>query len=418
MPCLTACSISVMNDQKGYRVCSTKGLLYAFGVLCVVMFASVFVYWYQVNELFTLSMKLTDNVKEFYEKDAKAFIDVLKISGYDNEQETAGKKSGAGNLVSKNTLSTTAKSIKSSGKLPSKQTANSATKVKSKSVERDRTDNCETCFRHDFNYILDNDQICARDDKSPEIDLVVLIFTIHKNRLERETIRKTWLTYAKNNSLTSNIRYAFLLGAPADPNMDKIVREEFDIFKDILQEDFKDAYSNLTYKTMMAYKWASTKCKDAKFVMKTDDDMYVNIPNIMTTLKNHKEKLQTSVGGACHQVAKPIRDHRSKWYASKKSFPGSNYPGFCSGTGYVTSMNVATKVFGVSQHVPFFHLEDVYVALCIKRLGYKLVAIPGFNAARFKPDPCIYHGNSIRTSHQVPPDMMEKMWFGKCDKPV
>ncbi|XP_021362338.1 beta-1,3-galactosyltransferase 1-like [Mizuhopecten yessoensis] len=409
MPCLTACTVSVMNDhnKKGGRTCTTKSLLYAFLGLCVVMFASVFVYWYHVSELFTLSVQLTDNVKEFYEKDAKQFLKVLKLSGFENEETKSNKGPPVGKLVSVTTSTTTGKTVK----LPVKSPAKVPTKPPS-----NRQDNCEMCFNHNFNYILDNDQICARNDKSPEIDVVVLIFTVHKNRVQRETIRKTWLTYAKNNSLDSNVRYAFLLGAPADPNMNKIVKEEFDIFKDILQEDFKDAYSNLTYKTMMAYKWASTKCKDAKFVMKTDDDMYVNIPNILTTLKNHKEKLQTQVGGACHQVAKPIRDHRSKWYASKKSFPASNYPGFCSGTGYVTSMNVATKVFEVSQHVPFFHLEDVYVALCIKKLGYKLLAIPGFNAGRFKPDPCIYHGNTMMTSHQVPPDMMEKMWFGKCAK--
>ncbi|XP_060071997.1 beta-1,3-galactosyltransferase 1-like [Ylistrum balloti] len=406
MPCFTACSVAVMNDHKGSRVCSTKGLLYAFAGLCIVMFASVFVYWYHVNELFSLSIKLTDNVKEFYEKDAKSFLEVLKMSGFDNEHNSSWKASNEGKFISKNADKTTS--------VPSKP-QQLPTKAKPKPAG-DRPDKCETCFKHDFNYVLDNEQICARNDKSPEIDLVILIFTVHNNRLQRETIRKTWLTYAKNNSETSNIRYAFLLGAPADSKMDKIVKEEFDIFRDILQEDFIDAYSNLTYKTMMAYKWASTKCKEAKFVMKTDDDMYVNIPNILTTAKSHKEKLQTNVGGACHQMAKPIRDHRSKWYASKKSFPGSTYPGFCSGTGYVTSMNVASKVFEVSQHVPFFHLEDVYVALCIKKLGYKLLAIPGFNSGKVKPDPCTYRGSTMKTSHYVSPDLMEKMWFGKCEK--
>ncbi|OWF40050.1 beta-1,3-galactosyltransferase 1-like [Mizuhopecten yessoensis] len=386
MPCLTACSVSVMtdHDKKSGRVCTTKGLLCAFVGLCVVMFASVFVYWYQVNEIFTLSVQLTDNVKEFYEKDAKALLRVLKLSELSNGEVTPDLTPDVSRLVSTDIS--------------------------------DRPDNCKTCFNHNFNYVLDNDQICDRNDTSPEIDVVILIFTVHKNRLQRETIRNTWLTYAKNNSLDSNIRYAFLLGAPANPEMDEQVREEFIVFRDILQEDFKDAYSNLTYKTMMAYKWASTKCKHAKFVMKTDDDMYVNIPNILKTLNTNKDKLQTHVGGVCHQTAKPIRDRRSKWYASKKSFPGSDYPGFCSGTGYVTSMNVATKVFEMSKHVPFFHLEDVYVSLCIKKLGYSLLAIPGFNGGRFAADPCIYHGSTMMTSHEVPPDMMKKLWFGKCKK--
>ncbi|XP_033758614.1 beta-1,3-galactosyltransferase 1-like [Pecten maximus] len=401
MPCTTACSVAVMNDadKKSVRTCTTKSLLCAFVGLCFLMFGSVLVYWYHVNEIFTLSVKLTDNVKDFYEKDAKELLKVLRLTEFVNNGRTT-QEHVISNLVSAN-VSTNMSTIAKTKNVPPKPPS-------------DRPDTCEMCFRHDFNYILDNDEICQRNNNSPDIDVVVLIFTIHKNRQQRDTIRQTWLTYAKNNSIDSNVRYAFLLGAPSSPAMDKAVKEEFDIYQDILQEDFKDAYSNLTYKTMMAFKWASTKCKDAKFVMKTDDDMYVNIPNILTTLKTNKDKLQTRVGGACHQTAKPIRDHRSKWYASKKSFPGSHYPGFCSGTGYVTSMNVATKVFEVSKKVPFFHLEDVYVALCIKKLGYSLLAIPGFNAGRFRADPCIYHGKTMMTSHQVPPDMMKKMWLGKC----
>lgn len=355
------------------------------------MFGSVLLYWYHVNEIFTLSSKLTDNVKEFYEKDAKELLKALSLTDFNLPKTTTDTERRL--VLTNNTVKTQKVTPKPS---------------------LDRPDSCESCFRHDFNYRLANDEICLRKNESQSIDVVVLIFTIHKNRLQRDTIRKTWLTYAKNNSADSNVRYAFLLGAPSDPAMDIKVKEEFDIFKDILQEDFKDAYSNLTYKTMMAFKWASTKCKHAKFVMKTDDDMYVNIPNILRTLQANKDKLQTQVGGACHKKAQPIRDSRSKWYASKRSFPGSHYPGFCSGTGYVTSMNVATKVFEVSRQVPFFHLEDVYVALCIKKLGYSLLAIPGFNAGRFRADPCIYHGNTMMTSHQVPPSMMNQMWFGKC----
>lgn len=355
------------------------------------MFGSVLLYWYHVNEIFTLSAKLTDNVKEFYEKDAKELLKALSLTDFNLPKTTTDTERRL--VLTNNTVKTQKVTPKPS---------------------LDRPDSCESCFRHDFNYRLANDEICLRKNESQSIDVVVLIFTIHKNRLQRDTIRKTWLTYAKNNSADSNVRYAFLLGAPSDPAMDIKVKEEFDIFKDILQEDFKDAYSNLTYKTMMAFKWASTKCKHAKFVMKTDDDMYVNIPNILRTLQANKDKLQTQVGGACHKKAQPIRDSRSKWYASKRSFPGSHYPGFCSGTGYVTSMNVATKVFEVSRQVPFFHLEDVYVALCIKKLGYSLLAIPGFNAGRFRADPCIYHGNTMMTSHQVPPSMMNQMWFGKC----
>ncbi|XP_060079870.1 beta-1,3-galactosyltransferase 1-like [Ylistrum balloti] len=450
-------------EKKVSQTCSAKVLLFALLGLCVLMIFSMLIFWYHIKEMASFSEEIANDLKELYEKDTKRLLKVLKSTEFENKEMMTNNLPADIKLVPTVALSwkhvneifTLSEKLSDSVhnlfnnetgvlfgvlKLPrNKQTPTnwksivrnmtalndsaivniSLTKIPIKAPSKppsDRLDNCESCFKHSFNYILDNDKICSRNDKSPEIDIVVMIFTIHKNRIQRDTIRRTWLTYAKNNSLDSNIRYAFLLGAPADPAMNDKVKEEFNLFKDILQEDFKDSYSNLTYKTMMAFKWASTKCKEAKFVMKTDDDMYVNIPNIITAAKARKDQLQTSVGGACHQKAQPIRDQRSKWYASKRSFPGSHYPGFCSGTGYVTSMNVVTKVFEVSQHVPFFHLEDVYVALCIRKLGYKLQAIANFNAGRFRADPCIYQGNTMMTSHQVPPDMMQKMWSGKCNR--
>ena len=41
---------------------------------------------------------------------------------------------------------------------------------------------------------------------------------------------------------------------------------------------FQDIYYNLTLKTVMGLKWCSIYCNQAKYVMKTDDDIFVNIP--------------------------------------------------------------------------------------------------------------------------------------------
>ena len=41
---------------------------------------------------------------------------------------------------------------------------------------------------------------------------------------------------------------------------------------------FQDIYYNLTLKTVMGLKWSSIYCSQAKYVMKTDDDIFVNVP--------------------------------------------------------------------------------------------------------------------------------------------
>lgn len=275
-----------------------------------------------------------------------------------------------------------------------------------------RQNSCSLCFEHNFNYVIQNEMIC-KTNSDEDIDLLILIFTAHENKASRAALRTTWLTFTKNN--TAQVRYAFLLGETKNIQNREAVSKENEEFHDIIKEDFIDTYTNLTYKTVMGFKWAATKCAHARYVMKTDDDMYVNIPNLLKVLKGPVMKeLNSSVIGACSIKASPIRDRNSKWFASLNSYPEKSYPGVCSGTGYVTSMHVVTAVYKISPNVPFFHLEDVYVSLCIKKLGYKLKPIPGFHIDLQKMDPCVYQGDTMITSHRLTSDMLKSIWIQKC----
>lgn len=50
-------------------------------------------------------------------------------------------------------------------------------------------------------------------------------------------------------------------------------------------------------------------------------------------------------------------------------FSGNTYPIYLSGTGYVMSMDVATKLYNASLTTPVFHLEDVYLTgMCETRI--------------------------------------------------
>ncbi|MCA9460432.1 MAG: hypothetical protein KC550_07845, partial [Nanoarchaeota archaeon] len=55
------------------------------------------------------------------------------------------------------------------------------------------------------------------------------------------------------------------------------LRLENELYADIVQEDFQDAYKNLTYKGIMALKWIKEYCPNAKYILKVDDDIISNI---------------------------------------------------------------------------------------------------------------------------------------------
>lgn len=53
----------------------------------------------------------------------------------------------------------------------------------------------------------------------------------------------------------------------------------------MLKEDFVDTYHNLTYKGIAALRWIDTYCSHATFVLKTDDDIFVNMFSLVRFLK-------------------------------------------------------------------------------------------------------------------------------------
>ena len=115
-------------------------------------------------------------------------------------------------------------------------------------TDNKRKDECNHCFNHDFSYVIENLDICKLYSGQSEIELFIIILTIHNNIQQRNALRETWLTHSKNN--TANVRYAFLLGEINDAKLQADVIKESDLFRDIIKEDFADVYSNLTYKTM------------------------------------------------------------------------------------------------------------------------------------------------------------------------
>ncbi|GAB1602059.1 beta-1,3-galactosyltransferase 5-like [Argonauta hians] len=273
---------------------------------------------------------------------------------------------------------------------------------------------CNVCVPNDIPFVLQNQEICKTpgSSKLKSLDLFIIVFTQLKSVERRNVIRNTWLQHTKNN--TANVRYVFAFGQQPTALENKALLEEYKLYKDIVQGDFKDCYRNLTYKTISMLGWVAKNCPNVKHVMKTDDDMWVNVPKIINEFT--KKPLHHTVAGVCMLQASPIRNTDSKWYVSTEEYPRTSYPGFCSGTGYVMDLNTAISVNKVAVDVPFLYLEDVYVALCIEHLGgdFHLQPISDFHNGKYNPsDVCNYHSIAF-TSHYMTVKDIQRIWDAKC----
>ncbi|XP_030828170.1 beta-1,3-galactosyltransferase 1 [Strongylocentrotus purpuratus] len=261
-------------------------------------------------------------------------------------------------------------------------------------------------FPHDHNLVINEPNKCKNDDGSDrQVFFLVLILSIHKNFDQRNAVRKTWASPKEIDG--KQIVTLFLLAKNTNPRHQSLVEQESKQYKDIIMEDFMDTYKNLTLKTMMGLKWASIFCPQADYVMKTDDDMYVQFANIITYLSKPTVPTKNYVTGFVINGG-PIRDPKSKWYMPKETYPGSKYPPFCSGTGYMMSGDVPGKVYETSLHTPFLYLEDVFFATCINSLHIVPVNNKGFNNWRTPYSYCKY--KRIFTTHMVPPTEMQRIW--------
>ncbi|XP_061184653.1 beta-1,3-galactosyltransferase 1-like [Saccostrea echinata] len=392
---------SITGFNRCFRCCNATAMIYLTATLSTLVLLNIITASSRLNTIWTLSKALNEAVSKLNMESSE--IHNKSTEGNPNLKITISVRRGPS--TSKQLLTT--KEVKIMEK--------KGNTAKEKPSNKERPLNCTSCFPHNYSYILDNEDICKPTDTSQTVDIIVLICTIHSNRERRKALRETWLTQTKKNE--GSIRYVFLLGMTSNKKLQVDLETESATHRDIVQEDFIDSYNNLTLKTIMGFKWASIKCKNAKFVMKTDDDMFVSLPALKLALKKYDSVLQRSIGGNCRLNEGPIRQKGYKWYVPKEMYPQSKYPGFCSGTGYVTSMTVVQKVYDVSRHVPFFYLEDVYVGLCIHRLGMKFTQIPGFNAVRI-PLGCNYKNSIIITSHQLDPRSLREVWNLKCNDTI
>ena len=57
---------------------------------------------------------------------------------------------------------------------------------------------------------------------------------------------------------------------------------------DIVQGNFFDSYRNLSYKATMGNLWVSEFCEQAEFVVKTDDDMFIDLFEVSDLLELFK----------------------------------------------------------------------------------------------------------------------------------
>lgn len=249
-------------------------------------------------------------------------------------------------------------------------------------------------------------------NENPFLLLVVKSLVPHFDR--RQAIRETWGRVGVLGNRT--VATVFLLGNTLlmdhFPNLLGMLSREAELHKDLLQWDYRDTFFNLTLKEVLFLEWFSQKCPQAQYVLKGDDDVFVNTFRVIDFLEGLSEdKDRDFFVGDVISNAIPHRDKKLKYFIPESVFEG-RYPPYAGGGGYLYSGELALRLYNVSRQVALYPIDDVYTGMCLKKLGLVPKKHDGFKTFgirdKYRESPCAYRG--LMLVHSRTPQEVMKIW--------
>ncbi|XP_032799049.2 beta-1,3-galactosyltransferase brn [Daphnia magna] len=240
-----------------------------------------------------------------------------------------------------------------------------------------------------FNYPIEISS-CREDNVHDLPRLFVAVISAPSYFEKRDIIRQTWLRQLQTDSLVNLVGFGFIIGRTDDRDTQKKIESESSTYGDILQMDMVDVYYNQTLKVVGLLNWINDHCSRVDFLLKVDDDVYVNTRNLATVVKYLDPAEQSVYGTASDSIVR--RD--GKFEISLEVWPWSKYPAYSMGAAVLMPGSTMEPLLAACQTTPYFLFDDTYlIGLCTSKAGIAVRVSDRFLAgyANQFPEPCYVH---------------------------
>jgi len=222
-------------------------------------------------------------------------------------------------------------------------------------------------FRHQA--VLTPSRLCLDDTL-----IIILVHSHPAYRDRRDAIRTTWGSAVKSgwwpgtprpSVPVRDLRLAFVVGLTVSEPDNTALREEYATHDDVVQGDFVDHYHNMTLKSLLGLKVVIELCPNVKYLLKVDDDTFINLPLLLSYLNSHSDLRRSIIGPHLpHQRVK----RNGKWALTEQEFPFDFLPLYEAGSAYVITADVIGELFNTSEFVPHLFVDDLYVTGILGRI--------------------------------------------------
>ncbi|XP_037720760.1 lactosylceramide 1,3-N-acetyl-beta-D-glucosaminyltransferase A [Drosophila subpulchrella] len=273
-----------------------------------------------------------------------------------------------------------------------------------------------------FVYLMDQ-PACDKD-----VRVLIFVHSAVRNVEKRRIIRETWADRKYIDQ--TPLRVIFLVGGVGENSerWQQFLGRENHLHGDLIQGNFEDAYRNMTYKHVMALKWFSEKCAHAQLLVKVDDDVFMNTPQLVKYLATpslpEHSLLQNPELMLCRSVhhSRVKRSYRSKWRVTYKEYPHRYYPEYCPGMAIVYAPDVVRRLYEAAQKAQYFWVDDVLITgILAEETGSRITPLKYYleqkdvrqllsGEADLEDPPFLF------TNHAIRPDESMAIWQMALDR--
>lgn len=138
-------------------------------------------------------------------------------------------------------------------------------------------------------------------------------------------------------------------------------RLEAEAFGDLLILPVNDTLRGLTKRFLMGMKWVLSNCPNVKYVVKIDDDVFVNPSLLRLYIGAFVDPRSKYVHCLVWTMMRVYRDVNHPFYVPREDFPDKTYFRYCSGRAMIMPGGVLADLYAASKKLQLYAVDDAYV---------------------------------------------------------
>eukprot|EP00300_Choanocystis_sp_HF-7_P005424 c14076_g1_i1.p1 GENE.c14076_g1_i1~~c14076_g1_i1.p1 ORF type:complete len:335 (+),score=79.07 c14076_g1_i1:68-1006(+) len=200
-------------------------------------------------------------------------------------------------------------------------------------------------------------------------DVLIAVITAPNHMLARDAIRATWASEKSQQDNDFDVKFMIGELKPGQAGLEETLKQETDVVR---LQGFQEDYYNLTAKALHTYTWAYEQ--GYKYIMKVDDDTFVNGPNFRAFMASHKNP--NIYGGVLTRDSPTPKNEQSRWYLYDQ-YPHDTLPPYAIGAAILLGDRALKYISDHKDQLALYRIEDAAAGIWLQDLKLEMVSMGG-----------------------------------------